>query len=229
MRCPYCRHDIRLTGPFCPRCGRRIMGLPERAPGATAAGPSSRAADTGPAPAVATPPVALASGAIIGKTCPYDQFPITTGDEVVVCPQCGTPHHLECWQENQGCTRYGCAAAPVVSPPVATAGGGFPGPFAPGAGAPGPFAATSLMEAELDRTAGNALLYAVIGLPCCPILSLVGFFIGVSVFAALERTQVHSSRARTKATWAVLVGALGPVAWTAFLIALGTTGSGYAY
>jgi hypothetical protein len=31
-----------------------------------------------------------------------------------VCPQCGNVYHLECWEENGGCSQFGCKMAPVV-------------------------------------------------------------------------------------------------------------------
>ncbi len=45
---------------------------------------------------------------LVGKTCPYCQFPLKTDSEVVKCPACQVPHHKECWQENRGCTTFGC-------------------------------------------------------------------------------------------------------------------------
>lgn len=38
-----------------------------------------------------------------------------------ICPYCKTPHHVECWQLNGGCTTYGCQAGshPDSSPSVA--------------------------------------------------------------------------------------------------------------
>ncbi len=44
----------------------------------------------------------------IGKTCPYCQYPVKHESEVTVCPGCSIPHHRECWQENDGCTTFGC-------------------------------------------------------------------------------------------------------------------------
>lgn len=32
-----------------------------------------------------------------GYTCPVCNKPFTDGDDVVVCPQCGLPHHRACW------------------------------------------------------------------------------------------------------------------------------------
>lgn len=44
----------------------------------------------------------------IGKTCPYCKTPLVKGDTVVFCSVCDMPHHLSCWQDNQGCTTFGC-------------------------------------------------------------------------------------------------------------------------
>jgi len=44
----------------------------------------------------------------IGKVCPYCQFPINQDSEVIVCLDCKTPHHKECWLENARCTTFGC-------------------------------------------------------------------------------------------------------------------------
>jgi hypothetical protein len=88
-----------------------------------------------------------------------------------------------------------------------------------------PYLAFMAMEAE--RNATNALLYALIGLPCCPVLSIVAFFMAVAVFGALERTGLDSPGARMKATWAIVIGALGPVAWIVFLLAALAAGASY--
>jgi ketosteroid isomerase-like protein len=50
----------------------------------------------------------LAEDRIINKTCPYCQTKIKQGADHIVCPECGTPHHKECWNENRGCTTFGC-------------------------------------------------------------------------------------------------------------------------
>lgn len=44
-------------------------------------------------------------------TCAYCFGPVhpTKGPR---CPSCGAAHHLQCWTENQGCTRYGCSSSP---------------------------------------------------------------------------------------------------------------------
>ena len=44
----------------------------------------------------------------VGKICPYCKTEIKEGEEVKVCPECGIPHHATCWEENKGCTTFGC-------------------------------------------------------------------------------------------------------------------------
>lgn len=242
MRCPYCRNDIRVSGRFCPRCGRQIFGLPANAQGAPGA-----PADQGgpPAAPVGPPPMPTASGVVaspaspdvVGKTCPYDQYPIASGDQVIVCPECGVPHHADCWLENGGCTTYGCirapSAQPVAQPAAYPRGVPSSGAYAqsPGVyqGLPQdqPLSGLGLMAAEIDRKATNALLYTLIGLPCCPVLSIVGFFLAISVFAALGNTSIKSPSARIKATWAVVVGVVAPIGWIVLIVAAGGTGGSY--
>lgn len=45
----------------------------------------------------------------IGKICPFCKTEIKEGDAVKVCPSCGIPHHEACWEENKGCTTFGCS------------------------------------------------------------------------------------------------------------------------
>lgn len=45
----------------------------------------------------------------IGKICPFCKTEIKEGDPVKVCPACGIPHHEGCWEENKGCTTFGCS------------------------------------------------------------------------------------------------------------------------
>ncbi|HOP11568.1 MAG TPA: RING finger protein [Oscillospiraceae bacterium] len=44
-----------------------------------------------------------------GKTCPYCKTEFAADDDIVVCSECGMPHHRECWVENQGCSTFGCS------------------------------------------------------------------------------------------------------------------------
>ena len=51
-----------------------------------------------------------------GKTCPYCQFPIKQDSEAVQCRACQVPHHRECWEENGGCTTFGCQETSFSKP-----------------------------------------------------------------------------------------------------------------
>lgn len=47
-------------------------------------------------------------GEHVGKTCPYCKEVFTENDDIVVCSDCQMPHHRSCWEDNQGCTTFGC-------------------------------------------------------------------------------------------------------------------------
>ncbi len=57
------------------------------------------------------PPVVTVSKNKTG-ICPYCRTKIEISDHVHICSYCKTPHHLDCWHENKGCTVYGCKNAP---------------------------------------------------------------------------------------------------------------------
>ncbi len=42
------------------------------------------------------------------KICPFCQTKIASGDSILICAVCGMPHHTDCWNENKGCSIYGC-------------------------------------------------------------------------------------------------------------------------
>lgn len=68
--------------------------------------------------------------------CPYCRAPIEadSGNELV-CAGCGTPHHVDCYAENGGCTVFGCSAAPAEEPKLRLSGSDLvnPTPAAPAA------------------------------------------------------------------------------------------------
>ena len=47
----------------------------------------------------------------IGKKCPYCKKKLKKNDTIVVCNTCMVPHHLSCWQANEGCTTPGCSGS----------------------------------------------------------------------------------------------------------------------
>jgi hypothetical protein len=56
----------------------------------------------------------IATEAFAGKLCSICQTKIIIGEEVTNCFACQLPFHLECWDENKGCSAYGCTGAPFV-------------------------------------------------------------------------------------------------------------------
>jgi TM2 domain-containing membrane protein YozV len=50
--------------------------------------------------------------------CPYCRGSIEADGEPKVCEGCGTPHHADCYEENGGCTIFGCSCAPADEPEV---------------------------------------------------------------------------------------------------------------
>lgn len=52
--------------------------------------------------------IQLDNTSYVGKICPYCQMPIKPNEGIAICPECRMPHHQECWEENNGCTSWGC-------------------------------------------------------------------------------------------------------------------------
>jgi TM2 domain-containing membrane protein YozV len=50
--------------------------------------------------------------------CPYCRMAFDNGEAPakIYCTACGVPHHEDCYQENGGCTVFGCARAPADDP-----------------------------------------------------------------------------------------------------------------
>ncbi len=51
--------------------------------------------------------------------CPYCRCEVEPGAaDAMSCEGCQTPHHRECYEENHGCTLFGCGFAPPDDPKV---------------------------------------------------------------------------------------------------------------
>lgn len=55
----------------------------------------------------------------VGKMCPFCRTEIREEDAVAVCPACGIAHHKGCWEENGGCTTFGCSQQNYEQPNTA--------------------------------------------------------------------------------------------------------------
>jgi TM2 domain-containing membrane protein YozV len=106
-----------------------------------------------------------------------------------VCPACSTPHHKECWEENGGCTVFGCAEAPVEEAKVVVTGADFgPGGYAGGQPlqttgvAPPPPQGVPGTGSEEALVPGKSVAHGMLGLaelPATPI-SLTGIDVAPS-------------------------------------------------
>lgn len=61
----------------------------------------------------------------VGKICPYDNQPIKE-DEIVICSECQTPHHKECWKKNNKCSTPGCKGKALIPKKVSIPKGNLP-------------------------------------------------------------------------------------------------------
>jgi hypothetical protein len=57
-----------------------------------------------------------------GTTCPYCRAPFEPSEEQLLCEGCETPHHRDCYEENGGCTVFGCRCAPPDEPKLRVSG-----------------------------------------------------------------------------------------------------------
>jgi hypothetical protein len=92
----------------------------------TAAAAAAAAAPPPPprtAPAVSPPPAAKAPANVATEvgTCSICQADIQVGEEQTQCPSCHLTFHAQCWEENYGCSAYGCDQVNILAPPPSEA------------------------------------------------------------------------------------------------------------
>jgi FHA domain len=113
------------TTPGRPPHAPRVGGTPPRV---TEAVQARRAAAEARADAllvpVVTPVATVAEPATSPATCGVCQSSIATFEESTTCPSCGLSFHAECWNENYGCSAYGCSQVNVLAPAQEPAHGG---------------------------------------------------------------------------------------------------------
>jgi hypothetical protein len=106
------------------------------------------------------------------RVCSICQTAIEEGEYKTKCGECGLPFHEECWEENLGCSAYGCSNVNALKkgPDVAVNPSPSPLPFQAGNGMPAASRATTKEESLLLAA---SILSAVFGLRCFGFLSLV--------------------------------------------------------
>jgi TM2 domain-containing membrane protein YozV len=73
----------------------------------------------------------------MNPVCPYCNAEIGSDPAGrIFCTSCGAAHHAECWEENRGCTVFGCSAAPPEEPKLTVGPADFQ--FSPAAPPPPP-------------------------------------------------------------------------------------------
>jgi ribosomal protein S27AE len=123
--------------------------------------------------------ISLKGGAIaLDELCSICQNLIEGHDRKIVCGKCGLPFHEECWQENLGCSAYGCANVDALrsgpdirigNAPPAPVAALPPIPFAPG---PAPLASEEGIPWEFVLLAASVFA-AILGAFTCGLPTIV--------------------------------------------------------
>jgi TM2 domain-containing membrane protein YozV len=142
---------------------------------------------------------------VIATICPYCRGEIDSSpDQELACEGCGTQHHRDCYEENGGCTVFGCRCAPAEEPKLSIATPDLAQPPAPGTVRP--YSAPSPPPPPVPGTS----VQPVVELPAEPL----GSSVVPSIFSSYpepepESETVHEPRSRT--TFILLGALLGPL------------------
>jgi hypothetical protein len=157
----------------------------------------------------------VAAGDHVGRKCPYCRFPLKSGIRAMECGACHAIHHLDCWQDNGGCTVMGCAWAPGKTPRLVVdplAPGSLPPPPPPAIAPrqPGPSAAdlaqalrswvntptvTAVLTAALTALAAMVVVGLVVAV-ASPDVSQLGAAGFSGLFKEIARDIVATTQAR---------------------------------
>ena len=53
----------------------------------------------------------------VDAICSICHSTLHAGEQTIACPSCGLTFHADCWQENLGCSAYGCPQVNALQPP----------------------------------------------------------------------------------------------------------------
>ena len=135
-------------------------------------------------------------------TCPYCRMPLKPGGPLKVCPSCATPHHAECWNENKGCTVFGCKESPgdeekitvatqTHASPTMSRNGGPAAPPQPKKNAPG---------------AGSSIGWGILGFFFCGLIFGIVAITEANKAKKLIRTQPELYTGEGLATAGLVIG-----------------------
>ena len=129
------------------------------------------------------------------STCPVCQCSVLADDELTTCPACGLQHHADCWNENLGCSAYGCSQVDCLKqgPDIRVTPGNL--------GAPRASAVMPLSQSPTDDAAPWE--FALLGLSVlCLLIGTVTFGVPCLVGGSLIAAFVLLRDGRVN--WAVL-------------------------
>jgi hypothetical protein len=114
-----------------PPAARATKPRPPSMPQPTTRPPAApHAPATLPPPKIAAPPTAPPAPVaepvpptpeMLESPCSICQTPIQPGEDKTACPSCHLTFHTQCWQENFGCSAYGCDQVNILAPAAAPA------------------------------------------------------------------------------------------------------------
>lgn len=108
----------------------------------------------------------------VGEGCALCKEPFAAGDELIICPDDGSRHHVHCWEANGNhCTAYGCEGRAEILPPQAE----MPQPRAR-AGAPAHEAESSKVRALPTSNIGCAQSCLIVSVALAILLIAFGCY-----------------------------------------------------
>jgi TM2 domain-containing membrane protein YozV len=144
------------------------------------------------------------------EVCPYCRAAITPEEPIAVCSGCGTKHHQDCYEENGGCTIFGCSCAPAEEPKLSVSA---PDLAAVGASvatvAPTPVAASPPPPPPPPRDPGPATVDELRQIANRVVPSMFASFRGDDSMSNLELEPVPSTLPKSRTTFIVLGALLG--------------------
>ncbi len=155
-------------------------------------------------------------------TCPFCSRDMYPSEDILECISCNTSHHLECWNEHQGCTNRTCTMAPPDRERASYAmpGGGMTlQPAMAMAGTAGAAAIPRTLPGTKTRAEG-AMASLVFG--------ILGFFICGFVFGWMAISNANKAKKDIAAdperysggglaTAGLIMGVLDIVLWAAYI------------